>query len=256
MKALKLSVLALGLVSTTAMANVVTSTANVVSNTTNSVVDGGKTLLKTFSNPAAVSAEVGTLGYGANIAWSVNPSTELQAGWAGGSFSTHADFDIEDVNYEADVDFSNPYLGVQLRPASNWLTIGAGVIVPDNTIELTAKPNGNVYRLTGTAKDATVKDFNVSDVGILKSEVTYKNSLAPYVTLGFRPNSNNRWGVFGELGAAYMGEMEAKVSATGTGEKAKEAVGRAQAEIDRKIKDDDKLLQWYPIVKLGATVRF
>lgn len=249
MKALKLSVLAVSLVSTTAMANVVTNTANVVSNTTNSVVDGGRTLLKTFSNPAAVSAEVGTLGYGANVAWSVNPSTELQAGWAGGSFSTHADFDIEDVNYEADVDFSNPYLGVQLRPASNWLTIGTGVIVPDNTIELTAKPNGNSYRINNTT-------YSASDVGILKSEVTYKNSLAPYVTVGFRPNSNNRWGVFGELGAAYMGEMEAKVSATGTSEAAKNAVAGAQAEIDRKIKDDDKLLQWYPIVKLGATVRF
>lgn len=242
MKALKLSVLALGLVSTTAMANVVT-------NTTNSVVDGGRTLLKTFSNPAAVSAEVGTLGYGANIAWSVNPSTELQAGWAGGSFSEVADIDIDDVNYDIDLDFSNPYLGVQMRPASNWLTVGAGVIVPDNTIEVTAKPTAKGYHING-------KDYSASDVGVLKGEVSHKNSLAPYVTLGFRPNSNNRWGVFGELGAAYMGEMEAKISATGTNKQAQEAVANAQAEINREIKDNDKALQWYPIVKVGATVRF
>lgn len=243
MKTLKFTVLALSFASTAAMANVVTDTAG-------SVVDGGKTLLKTFTNPAAVSVEVGSLGYGANIAWSANPSTELQAGWAGGEIGT--DFDADGVNYDADFDLSNPYLGVQLRPASNWLTLGAGVIVPDNEIRLNANPSasdqGATYRING-------KDYAVSEVGALKGKIEYSNPLAPYVTVGFRPNSNNRWGVFGELGAAYMGEPKATIAATNNSAIAQQAAAEAQADVDSEI-DDKKYFEWYPIVKIGATVRF
>ncbi|MGO2884717.1 MAG: hypothetical protein ACTICE_05330, partial [Psychrobacter celer] len=53
--------------------------AGVVRNTTGAVVGGTKTFFQTAINPAAVSAEVGTLGYGANIAWGLNENTELQA---------------------------------------------------------------------------------------------------------------------------------------------------------------------------------
>ena len=58
--------------------------AGVVSNTTGAVVGGTKGFFNKVVNPASVSAEVGTLGYGANIGWSLNEKTELQAGWAGG----------------------------------------------------------------------------------------------------------------------------------------------------------------------------
>ncbi|MGO3046736.1 MAG: hypothetical protein ACTIIO_08460, partial [Psychrobacter celer] len=40
--------------------------AGVVRNTTGAVAGGTKTFFQTAINPAAVSAEVGTLGYGAN----------------------------------------------------------------------------------------------------------------------------------------------------------------------------------------------
>lgn len=250
MKALKLSAIALALVSTSAMANVVTDTANAVGNTASSVVSGGKTLFKTFTNPAAISAEVGTLGYGANVAFSVNPSTELQAGWAGGEFET--DFDSDGVNYDANLDYSNPYLGVQLRPASNWLTVGAGVIVPDNKIALKANPSASEKGATYNIND---KDYLVSEVGSLEGNLKYTNAVAPYVTVGFRPNSNNRWGVFGEVGGAYMGEPKAKIKASNNTAIAQQAAAEAQAEIDREVADK-KYLEWYPIVKVGATVRF
>ena len=41
--------------------------AGVIRNTTGAVVDGTKTFFQTAVNPAAISAEIGTLGYGANI---------------------------------------------------------------------------------------------------------------------------------------------------------------------------------------------
>lgn len=240
--------------------------AGIIRNTTGAVVGTTKTLFNTAINPAAVSAEIGTLGYGANIAWSMNETTELQAGWAGGDVSDiKDDFDVDDVEYEIkDADFSNPYLGVQMRPAANWFTVGAGIIVPDNDIDVEARGEGNIFNVGDV-------DYLTNDVGTLAGSIDHRNKLAPYATIGFRPNISDKWGVFGEIGAAYMGKTDATVRAVGdanetvgyfdasgnTVDKADSDVTREQvaARAERELEDKD-WLEWFPIVKVGATYRF
>lgn len=221
-----------------------------------------RTFFQTVTHPAAISAEVGTLGYGANIGWGLNETTELQAGWAGGDVADlfGGDFDANDINYDVDTDFSNPYLGVQLRPAANWFTVGAGIIVPDNDIDVRANSEGDGYYSIGGdryyAGDAPEGAPSVAgeNVGNLEGSIEHRNKLAPYLTVGFRPNITNNFGVFGELGAAYMGKVDANVSYTGEGGNTAEALNAArQAERDL---EDKSWLEWMPIVKLGATYRF
>ena len=212
-----------------------------------------------MTHPASISAEVGTLGYGANLGFSVNDKVELQAGWAGGDVADlfGGDFDANDVNYDVDTDFSNPYMGVQLRPAANWFTMGAGIIVPDNDIEVTSNPNGGVYKIDG-------KQYQANDVGTLKGTLDHRNKLAPYATIGFRPNITNNFGVFGEIGAAYLGKTDAEVRSVGgasgfirdennnvTGQTSAGVAALAQRELE-----DKNYIEWLPIVKLGATYRF
>ncbi|MGP5361223.1 hypothetical protein ACTXL1_10555 [Psychrobacter celer] len=237
--------------------------AGVVRNTTGAVAGGTKTFFQTAINPAAVSAEVGTLGYGANIAWGLNENTELQAGWAGGDVADlfGGDFDANDVNYDVDSDFSNPYLGVQLRPTGNWFTMGAGIIVPDNDIDVTANPEGGVYKINGAEYDA-------DDVGSLQGTMEHRNKLAPYATIGFRPNITNNFGLFGEIGAAYMGKTDATVTASNTSNNfvsIKDGAGNNVvttqtaedvARLAENELEDKDYLEWMPIVKVGATYRF
>lgn len=232
--------------------------AGVVRNTAGAVVGGTKTFFNTVTHPAAVSAEVGTLGYGANIGWALNDKTELQAGWAGGDVADlfGGDFDANDVNYDVDSDFSNPYMGVQLRPAGNWFTMGAGIIVPDNEINVTANSEGGFYKIDGNK-------YKADDLGTLTGSVDHRNKLAPYGTIGFRPNINNHWGVFGEIGAAYLGKTDATVRTTSgktdvelengdsSGLSAAQVAAKAQNELE-----DKNYIEWLPIVKLGATYRF
>ena len=237
--------------------------AGVLRNTTGAVVGGTKTFFQTVTHPAAISAEAGTLGYGANIAWGLNDKTEIQAGWAGGDAAElfGGDFDANDVNYDVDTDFSNPYLGVQLRPMANWFTVGAGIIVPDNEITATANARDagvNGYYPVNSARyfvstpeagqvDSTRGDL--TNVGSVSADLEHRNKLAPYATIGFRPNITNNFGLFGELGAAYMGKTTATVNATG-------ANGAAAEDQIKKELEDEKFLEWLPIVKLGATYRF
>jgi len=230
--------------------------AGVVGNT----LGGTKGFFKQVVNPASVSAEVGTLGYGANIGWSLNEKTELQAGWAGGDVADlfGGDFDVNDINYDVDSDFSNPYLGVQLRPTGNWFTMGAGIIVPDNDIDVTANAEGTFFKIDGI-------QYNAAQTGTLSGTVEHRNKLAPYATIGFRPNITNNFGLFGELGAAYLGKTDATVrssnpntdvnftNAQGQPDSIK---GSAVAEKAQAQLEDKNWLEWMPIVKVGATYRF
>ncbi|MGP9598717.1 hypothetical protein ACT3R9_03415 [Psychrobacter sp. AOP42-A1-21] len=237
---------------------VIGKTAGAVRNTTGAVVGGTKTFFQTAINPAAVSAEVGTLGYGANIAWGLNENTELQAGWAGGDVAElfGGDIDVDDVNYDVDADFSNPYLGVQLRPAANWFTMGAGIIVPDNDIDVTSNPESNgIYEINDVK-------YIGKDVGQLSGSIEHRNKLAPYATIGFRPNITENFGLFGELGAAYLGKTNATVRAADpnksvqiVGSDVPTTAGKVAAEAQKEL-ESENWLEWMPIVKVGATYRF
>ena len=214
----------------------------VVKNTTTQLVTGTRTFFDTVTHPAAISAEVGTLGYGANLGWALNDKTELVVGWAGGDIGDLKDtIDIQDNTFDLETDYSNPYIGVNLRPAANWFTVGLGTIFQDNKTTLKSS----------NAQGVKIGNNDVVGYsGNLEASVENKNTMAPYLTLGFRPNITNNFGLFGEVGAAYTGGQkvtEAKI----------DGANRADLASDlQKDIDDEDLAKWYPIAKIGATYRF
>lgn len=259
MKAIKLSVISAAiLLSTSAMANVDNSAVKAVKNTGAAVIDGTKTLVKTASRPGSVSAEVGTLGAGVSLAWSANETAEVVAGWNGAKLNSDNkiknDFRIDGVTYKLDAELNNPYLGVQVRPAANWLTVGAGIIVPNNDFTLKTDAAASTDDATYQIGNENVK---VKELGSLEAKLENRNRVAPYLTVGFRPNINNKWGVFGEFGAAYMGEADVTVTATPL-----ESSTMSAEERNRHVKtlentlENKDLLKWAPIAKVGATYRF
>ena len=260
MKVLKLAAIPAALIATSAFAETVvvdqqivaqpvavsTTTYDpnlgVVKNTTTQLVTGTRTFFDTVTHPAAISAEVGTLGYGANIGWGLNDKTELVVGWAGGDIGNLKDtIDIQDNTFDLETDYSNPYIGVNLRPAANWFTVGLGTIFQDNKTTLKSS----------NAQGVKIGNNDVVGYsGNLEASVENKNTMAPYLTLGFRPNITNNFGVFGEIGAAYTGGQkvtEAKIN----------GLNRADLASDlQKDIDDEDLADWMPIAKLGLTYRF
>ena len=239
--------------------------AGVIANTTGAVVGTTRTIFDTVVHPAAVSAEIGTLGYGANIAWGLNDTTELTAGWNGFSDDGNKDLDASDSwinwgkalgdgwgNFQGDMkydaDFSNPYLGVNLRPWATNFTVGTGIIVPDNELKASLTPN------SGSVANVKIdgKRYDVQANETVNVNVENRNTLAPYLTLGYHPNIDQKWGLFGEIGAAYMGKMDAdvKVVNNDTGLTTNQALADAAK---KDIEDNDV---WYPIVKAGLTYRF
>lgn len=220
----------------------------VVKNTTTQLVTGTRTFFDTVTHPAAISAEVGTLGYGANIGWGLNDKTELVVGWAGGDIGGLKDtIEIEDVEYDLETDSSNPYIGVNLRPAGNWFTVGVGTIFGDNEITL--------KKQQGQGQTVQINDNPYP--GNIEATAKNKNSMNPYLTIGFRPNITNNFGVFGEIGAAYTGGLkvtEAKLN-DNNGNSILEDYKDLKNDLQKDL-DDSNYSKWYPIAKIGATYRF
>lgn len=251
---------------------------NVVTNSAGQVFDGTKTIFETVTHPAAVSAEVGTLGYGASAAWSVNDSTELQVGWTGGNHSLSnlpstknlniGNANIKDIfnfgiidKIDGNIQFtdltvkaSNPYLGVQLRPLSNWLTVGTGVVQLNN--EISAKATLKADKQSTVVNGQT---YTINDVASLRAKIKLDNKLAPYLTVGLRPNLNSRFGIFGEVGAAYAGKPTVTLDTANrtngvANSVAQKLVNDTQANADKAINNIKYPV--FPIVKVGATLRF
>ena len=150
-----------------------------------------------------------------------------------------------------DADFSNPYLGVNLRPWANNFTIGTGILVPDNELKASLTPTeGSDANVRINGAQYTVKNGDTVNV-----EVENRNKLAPYLTVGYRPNINQNWGVFGEIGAAYMGKFDANVYSDDASPNAVNAEsGKSLVEAAKQDIEDSNV--WYPIVKAGLTYRF
>lgn len=261
MKALKLSALAVAAISSAAMAG-----------------DGVM--------PAGVGVEIGTLGYGANVSWAVTEGTEIQAGW-NGSRGFKVDNQVDSnkgtlgrINKELATDIggdfsarlsgklNTPYVGVQLRPlakvpALRWVTLGTGVMMPKNSLSagVTAKNvnetvtiNGNKYNINNAATDIALK---------------MKNPLAPYLTVGIRPSIGNNWGISADIGAAYVGNIDTRVSVRtlgkldAQGQVLPAVTNEAGQDVSDVFKQDmqSKLkrvhsAKIYPIAKVGLNLRF
>ncbi len=229
-----------------------------------------------FVKPASVSAEIGTLGYGAKVAWDVNDKTELHLGVNGGDVvgmipcDCEKERSIDDVKFDIDSRFSNPYVGVQVRPMNNALTVGAGVMhVGSDKLNFVS---------TATSKDRTFtvgdenKTYTVKGDAKVEGEVRFTNKLAPYLTVGVHPKKDKKVSMFGEVGAVYVGGVKTDVTTKGdftvdgkpvdTNDPtfAKE-IAQLEGDINQELKERidhniDGKDKFYPIVKVGATVRF
>ncbi len=207
--------------------------------------------------PASVSAEVGSLGYGAKVAWDVNDTTELQVGINGGDVTDMIPCNCEKQRQISDV-------------MKNALTVGAGVMhVGSDKLNFVSTKTANDRKVVAGKKN---RQYTVKGGAKVEGTIKFENSFAPYLTVGVHPNKDKKVSVFGEVGAVYVGGVKTDVTTKGkylvNGQEVKSndpkyANEIAQLEddlrqevkdrVDRNVRSKDK---FYPVAKVGATVRF
>lgn len=212
------------------------------------VVHSGYTFDKNQLIPTGVRAEVGTTGYGGALLWTANPYVGLALGYNGGDISWSDDLSVDGVKYDLDMDNSLAYLNAEFRPwgasQNRWvqgLYAAAGVGYVDTEYEINSKAGRGNIEING----------HKTDFDSLHGKVNHDNDIAPYVGFGWAPKINDRFGVFGEVGAYYTGNPTAKLTAVGGTAADRELL----VEHQKNVENDDKY-EWMPVGKVGVSLHW
>ena len=176
---------------------------------------------------ATVGSQGLSLGYGKRFSERWGGRVFLNSGIKG---------DVDDLKYneqkydgEAKV---GPGLGVfaDLYPIrDSGFRLTGGLLLGENKLEeMKAKPRNGTYTYNGKA-------YSAAAVGKTGGEVKYA-SVAPYLGVGWdSPQMASRWRFVADLGVKYLGEAEAKLTASGAANNA--ALRRDLAAENKKIDD-------------------
>ena len=207
-------------------------------------------------NPFTVRVEGGLTGYGGAVIYNVNPYVGLVLGYNGGQVNWRDNIKINGFKYDIDMNNNVPYLNAMIRPwgtsESPWISglytaVGLGYIGDTYDIERHFAPGEKIHN--------HLKSYKVGNNGVtVKGQLEYENTIAPYVGIGLAPKFNSNWSFFTEIGVYYAGDLDVKI--THVNEKALNPyLDDASKEIKYQL-DDQKLLRWNPVAKIGVTYSF
>jgi hypothetical protein len=191
----------------------------------------------------AISGKTGTLGLGGELTTGIAPSVNARVGL--NTLDFDFDADIDDIEYDIGLDFSSFTALVDWYIFDDSFRISGGIVSLNHELALDATPNENV--------DIGDNEYTPAQVGTLFGSVEI-DDVAPYIGIGWGDTlgRNKRWGFYTDLGVAFAGSPNAKLSATGTTPGLAADLARERDDIE----DDLEPLKFYPVLSAGLFFRF
>ena len=200
-------------------------------------------------NSFAVGAQAGTDGLGVVAQAKFTQRIALRAGYHDLSYDID-DENYDDITYNGDLEFQNIAASIEYHPFNNGWFIGGGAYFGDKMIGLAATPNGSVE-----IGDAT---FTSAEIGILTAETKLADT-APYIGLGFDNavfGGNSPLGFHASIGVMLTDTPEVSLVSTG-GTLSDDATFQAElAREEQNLQDELDGFEYYPIAKVGVSLRF
>jgi hypothetical protein len=218
------------------------------------VAPSQKVAVKQYNTPAkpdlglGVTARVGTLGIGLEATKSIIPQLNARLGVNFGNVG----FNRTDsgIQYDSKLELSSVNLFGDYYPigGSNFRVSG-GLVSQNNQFSVTSIPQGGSYTINNTT-------YAAADVGTLRGNFKYANTIAPYLGIGFGQPTNDGLGFNFDLGIMFTGSP--KVSLTADNPNFTSIPG-AQAELDAQITKTENELKGfnvYPVLSVGVSYGF
>lgn len=199
-----------------------------------------------YAEDIAVGTVVGTTGIGVEAQYKLSDSVILRGGPNYLDFSY--DSEIDDVDYEFDVEYSNLFVGADWHPGETPWFISAGVAVNDNSIAGLARPTANV--------EIGNRSYTPGEVGQIDGTIE-TNTVVPYLGVGWSNSfySESAWSFGVNAGVYYTGSPN--VELTGNGTLAGDPVFANDIEREEQnVEDDIDWIQLYPVLTVGVNYRF
>jgi hypothetical protein len=190
-----------------------------------------------------IAPHIGSLGVGADIAVGFHPRFSVRAGL--NIFPIDINVTSGDVAYSVSV--SSP----QVTAMADLYLVGGfrlsgGFLVSSDDILLKATPDEPVEIGGGV--------YQPEEIGTLTGTFS-RNTMSPYVGIGFGNPAASKIGFFLDLGVGYSGRPSFELSASGP------ILGDPQFQDDiareeQRIQEDIEDYRFYPVVSLGFSIGF
>jgi hypothetical protein len=203
------------------------------------------------SADVGMGVRAGTAGAGVDLGFSLVPTLAARVGYS--EFSINKDVNSNDANYDGKLKLSNFNALLDWSPLGPFRLTG-GLVGDNNKINITGKPQAGQLNLNGTNYDTTQLS---SVTGTIKS----KNSVAPYLGVGFGNVSGAGINFYSDFGAMFQGGAKSTLTATcgsaaptgsATCNQIQANVAGEQISINNKISG----FKIYPVVSIGMTIGF
>ena len=190
----------------------------------------------------------GTLGIGVDVSHMFNDSFGVRLNINGLKYNDSRD--LADITYDTDLNLFTAGLLADYYPLENNFRLSAGLYYNDNHIDGTGKyANGTIE-----IGDHT---YNSNEIGSFNASADYDNNVAPYVGIGWgNKSTSSGWGFTLDVGALYQGSTQIHACVTNESTLLKDQIDSDIEKERKKIEDDIKDYQWYPVVMIGVNYSF
>ncbi len=191
-------------------------------------------------------ARAGTLGFGAEAALGLSDHLVVRGGL--GSFLLDFEGEFDGIEYTVTPPSMTGTLGIDLYPAGGSFRLTAGIMFRDGDFEL---ESGDLSQ----AGSFEIGDTTYTEAGTLTGAFATK-STAPFVGLGFGHHTKGGFGVFLDLGVAFVGEADVTMRAHGDIASVSGFQQRLDEEIQNLEDDAAPYLKYWPIISFGVKIPF
>lgn len=201
--------------------------------------------------PAAASAQtlsiapkIGTVGVGADLGIGLSDAVVIRAGF--GVFPIDWEQEYSGIDWRVQVP-SDVTLGIDFHPGGSVFRLSAGAMMRNEDLTIDGAYEGSV-----TIGGETYTD---EEVGALTG-VVENNRIAPFGMIGVGKHGTSGFGLFIDLGAAYLGDPTLTVDASGLvadDPDFQAALERERTEVEDEL---DIWARWYPMLNVGITIGF
>lgn len=192
----------------------------------------------------AIGGRAGTLGFGAEAAIGLTDNVAIRGGL--GSYIFQPDGDFDEITYTVTPPSLVGTLGVDFYPTGGSFRFMAGLMFRKGDFE---GQSGDLSQAGGVE----LGDNEYDEAGTLHATLASK-STAPFVGLGFGHHTKGGFGLFLDLGVAFMGDPDVGLTAQGP----IASVQGIQQDLDKeaqKVEDDvGSYLNYWPILSLGVKI--
>lgn len=197
-----------------------------------------------------VSAKIGTTGPGVDLAFPVNDSFKVRAGYSQYKYSDTVT--KENITYDGELKVGGWNILGDWHPSNGGFRVTGGIYSPDHSIGGSARYTG------GGTIDLNGVTYSASDLASLKMSSKW-NKVSPYLGLGYDGFNSSKNGGFyftADAGVIFTGSPKVKLSADCLNAAICDMAKKDLSAEETKLNEDLKSIKVMPVVQVGLGYRF